>query len=357
MVTPPSNKPTVSGPSATRWAQRRSARSAVQEQSQDRGFTVESWDIAKAQSAVLGPPNALVSELIRAISHAKTSAKTADPTTMRLFAHQSASFLVKVSPTIVSALYFAAQEYFPAQLFAIRPLTRPKLISLFDPDELLAVISATYFSRACRKIISEGTWVAHHEKLLTHAFLGGLIGRHSPTIGLGGGLIIAVLDYLSFLSQASVRIDAFEKLQENLRYRQKIFDSSLELELLSCAHQQVAFLLSTWAGFDDRIRAAFNKELIDQPLASSGTSPLGLFHTSLQVTTQLHESGTLAPEIKSRLFDKTAEETILRAASMVRSNPRQLSPWFLKSPSDLPPTVCSELGLSLEIHDDEGLAR
>ena len=313
---------------------------------QKASLSPESWEIAKAQSVVLGPPNGLVSDVIRAISNAKTAEKPTDPASLRLSAHQSASFLVKVSPTMASSLFFAAQEYYPAQLFAIRPLTRAKLISLFDPDELLAIITSTYFARTCRRVISEGIWVAHQEKIIAHSFFGGLIGRHCATVGFGCGLIIAFLEYIAFLAQASVRIDSFEKIQERLRLEQKIFDSDVELELLSCSHRQVAFALATWSGFDARLRGAFH-----------GEPEESYFALALEGITQLHEAGTFQNGLKGRLFDKTAEEQVFRATERVRSNPRQLSPWFLRAATDLPPYAACELGISFENQEDDGLAR
>jgi hypothetical protein len=346
VVTNTSKRPTVGAVAATRWAERRSARSTNKEVTQRAPLSAESWEIAKAQSVVLGPPNGLVSDLIRSISNARINPTYTDPGSFRLFAHQSASFLVKVSPTMASALFFAAQEYFPAQLFAIRPLTKAKLISLFDPDELLAVITSTYLARTCRKVISEGIWVAHQEKIVVHSFLGGLIGRNSPDIGFGCGLIIAFLDYIAFLAQASVRIDPFQKLQERLRLDQKIFDPDLELEWLSCCHRQVASAIATWSGFDARLRGAFHGEADDSPCA-----------LALEAITQIHETGTLKKGLKDRLFDKAAEERVLRAAHNVRSNPRQLSPWFLRSATDLPPYAACELGISFENQEEDGPAR
>jgi len=346
LVTNTSKRPTVGAVTATRWAERRNARSASKEVTQRATLSSESWEIAKSQSVVLGPPNGLVSDVIRSISNAKTTVPERDSGSFRLFAHQSASFLVKVSPTMASALFFAAQEYYPAQLFAIRPLTKAKLISLFDPDELLAVITSTYFARTCRRVISEGIWVAHQEKIVAHSFLGGLIGRHSPEIGFGCGLIIAFLDYISFLAQASVRVDSFEKIQERLRLEQKIFDTDIELELLSCSHRQVDYALATWSGFDAQLRGAFFGEPAGSPFA-----------LALDGITQIHETGTFQKGLKGRLFEKTAEERILRATQNVRSNPRQLSPWFLRAATDLPPYAACELGISIENQEDEGLAR
>jgi hypothetical protein len=346
VVTNTSKRPTVGAVAATRWSERRNARSANKGVTQRATLSPESWEIAKSQSVVLGPPNGLVSDVIRSISNAKTNVTSTESGSFRLFAHQSASFLVKVSPTMASSLFFAAQEYFPAQLFAIRPLTRAKLISLFDSDELLAVITSTYFARTCRRVISEGIWVAHQEKILAHSFLGGLIGRHSPDIGFGCGLMIAFLDYIAFLAQASVRIDAFEKMQEQLRLEQKIFDTDVELELLSCSHRQVAYALATWSGFDSRLRGAFHGEPEGSPFA-----------LALDGITQIHETGTFQKGLKGRLFEKTAEERILRATQNVRSNPRQLSPWFLRSATDLPPYAACELGISFENQEDDGLAR
>jgi hypothetical protein len=346
VVTNTSKRTTVGAVTATRCSERRNARSANKDVTQRANLSSESWDIAKAQSVVLGPPNGLVSDVIRSISNAKTNATSRESDSFRLFAHQSASFLVKVSPTLASALFFAAQEYYPAQLFAIRPLTKAKLISLFDPDELLAVITSTYFARTCRRVISEGIWVANQEKIVAHSFIGGLIGRHSPEIGLGCGLIIGFLDYISFLAQASVKIDSFEKIQERLRLEQKIFDTDVELELLSCSHRQVAYALATWSGFDARLRGAFHSESEDSPFALAP-----------ECITQIHETGTFQKGFKSRLFDKTAEERILQATQNVRSNPRQLSPWFLRAATDLPPYAACELGISFENQEDEEIAR
>ena len=346
MVTNTSKRPTVGPVAATRWAERRNARSANKEVTQRAPLSSESWETAKAQSVVLGPPNGLVSDVIRSISNAKTNVTSTESGSFRLFAHQSASFLVKVSPTMTSSLFFAAQEYYPAQLFAIRPLTRSKLISLFDPDELLAVITSTYFARTCRRVISEGIWVAHQEKIVAHSFLGGLIGRHSADIGFGCGLIIAFLDYIAFLAQASVRVDSFEKVQERLRLEQKIFDTDVELELLSCSHRQVAYALATWSGFDGTLRGAFCGEPEQSPFA-----------LALEGITQIHETGTFQKGLNGRLFNKTGEERIFRAAQNVRSNPRQLSPWFLRAATDLPPYAACELGISFENQEDDGLAR
>jgi hypothetical protein len=346
VVSNTSKRPTVGSVAATRWAERRNARAANKEVTQKFILSSESWEIAKAQSVVLGPPNGLVSDVIRSISSEKKNLTGTELESFRLRAHQFASFLVKVSPTMASALFFAAQEYFPAQLFAIRPLTRAKLISLFDPDELLAVITSTYFARTCRRVISEGTWVAHQEKIVVHSFFGGLIGRHSPDIGFGCGLIIAFLDYISFLAQASVRIDSFQKMQEQLRLEQKIFDTDVELELLSCSHRQVAYALATWSGFDARLRGVF-----------SGEADGGALALALEGITQIHETGTFQKGLKDRLFDKNGEQRVLRAAQNVRSNPRQLSPWFLRAATDLPPYAACELGISFENQEDDGLGR
>lgn len=321
----------------------------------------ESWETAKSLSAVLGPPNSLVCDLVRSITKAPALSKSNDPESLRSFGAQSASFLVKVSPTLSTALFFAAREYHPVALLANRPLSRNNLLTLYEPEELLSIILTTYFSRIVKKHLSPEVWRCHAMNLHTHTFLAGLIGANVAGVGRGYGILLGSLNYLSLLVQASARPEAFRQLQEHLLRESSLFDPLEELKLFSCCHQQVAHALLTAAGFDHRLRAAFGPDASDagEETASGGTTPseANRWEGVLAITTELQQSGRLSSPLASQLLDSSVAETILRTAAIIRTNPDHLSSWFLKSSSELPVNVRQDLGIPGNSIEDDGLHR
>lgn len=343
-----------------RWAARRKKKGTQTPQTDSGALPPESWNTAKTLSAVIGPPNSLVCDVVRSITKASTLAKTSDPERLRSFAAQSASFLVKVSPTLGTALFFAAREYHPVALLASRPLTKRSLLSLFEGDELLSILLTTYFSRIVRKSVPQAIWNRHATRLNTHTFLAGLVGRNVAGVGLGYGILLGSLNYLSLLVQAAAMPEAFESLQEHLAGESVLFDQTEELNLFSCCHQQVAHALLTSAGFDHRLRAAFGPDIIARDTAHASESPrseANRWKAVVTVATELQQSGSIPSSLGRKLFDPPIAEGILRIAAMVRANPDHLSSWFLKSPLDLPPDIRHALGVPHNSGDDDGLSR
>lgn len=337
----------------TRWAARRNERMAYRERTEPLRVPKESWDVAKAQTAILGPPHSLICDVVRAISNASALLKTDDPTSIRLFSRQSIQFLVKVSPTITSALFFAAREYYPLHLLECRPLNRAKLVALFEPEELLAIVSATYFGRTLRKNIPETVWECHAEKLVLHSFLGGVAGKSVPGVGLGHGILLGLLDYLSFLVQLTYLAHSEDSADSPLRTGGRMFKPEEEMMLFSCLHHQVAYVIATSAGFHSKIRAVFLASAIDLGAESHRDPETDKWRHSLAATVDLHYSGLLSPLVHGLAFRDEVARSINRTAGTVRAHPDQLNPWFLRNPSELPSQILDELELSSDLVDED----
>ncbi len=338
----------------TRWAARRNERLSCRGRTEPLRVPKESWEVAKAQTAILGPPHSLICDVVRAISNASALLKTDDPTSIRLFSRQSIQFLVKVSPTITSALFFAAQEYYPIHLLGCRPLNRTKLVALFEPEELLAIVSATYFGRSLRKSITETVWKSHAQKLVLHSFLGGVAGKHVPGVGLGHGIILGLLDYLSFLIQLNYLAPSEDPKASPQRTEGRMFDPEDEMRLFSCLHHQIAYVIATSTGFHSNIRAVFLASAIDSAAESRPDPETDKWRHSLAATADLHYSGLLSPLRHGLAFRDEVARSINRTAGTVRAHPDQLNPWFLRSPSELPAQILDELELSPDLGVGDG---
>jgi hypothetical protein len=320
-------------------------------------FTPESWEVAKARAATLGPPNPLLCGVVRAVRNAPSILKTTDKEKLRAFAAQSAFFPVKVSPTFATAFFFAAREYYPGQLLAEQNLTRACLLSLFEPEELSAILTITYLARLAKKKCPEGGWSSLQSDFLTHLYLGGLIGRHTDGIGLGTGLLIGGLRYIGMAIQMGSSPRAYRELAKRNGIGNRAFNHELEVELLDCSHLQIASVIVSTIGYGIGQRAAFGMGAIDgkQEKYSSALAEAKeeianwrlviTLCEELMIGTKISDStmGLINNRIPAEKID-----SILRTATSYRDHPDHLCPWFLKGASEVPKSAFTQLELTAQ---------
>lgn len=203
----------------------------------------ENFDRARAFVTRLGYVPALFSTCIRQIRDAETNPNVPDEQRHGL-AQKYAYNLIKISPSLRTALYSIAQTYRKAELdkLGAEPTTKA-LITLFQPSELAGIIATVFiFKRFCK-------WIepTEREKLMPllrqQTEIGWHVGATISNVGYGYGALIGIVRYASLGTFVAQDAKVFAKYRRELAPDKALFRPDLEVANWGCTHLEVAALL------------------------------------------------------------------------------------------------------------------
>jgi hypothetical protein len=207
------------------------------------------WDLAERAVATVGTPPSLFTAAIRAIRNAPSILQTADEAALSKFSVSAALFPVKVSPTLKASFYFAAEELFEQKLRAARPLTPARLLGLFHPDEVAAIITLTLLNRAIRGRCPADEWEKIVPRMNAHMMVGGVVGRSMKMVGFGNGLLMAGIRYLSLGTMIATAPKRYKELRRSMDVSTALFLPEVEQKVFGCTHLHIASTLVSAMGY------------------------------------------------------------------------------------------------------------
>lgn len=297
-------------------------------------------------------PN-LYSATVRAIRGAPEILRTEDPARLAAFAVRAALFPVKVSPTLKAVFYHAAEEADRSSLAAARPLTTERLLGLFHPSDIAAVITLVLLSRTIRRSCEDEEWGRLVPKMRAHMLVGGLVGQAVRGVGYGNGLLAAGARVLG--QGVLLRSDwkAFKELRRKTERARALFLPEEELELFGCTHLQVAAGLLAGFGYGIGPRMAFGVGSIDPALerlrgaAVDAKEEADRWAVTIACTERVHAEGKLPRALAARLsaaFVPGAADQLTRESGVLTDGGAGCN-WLWRTKEEVPDAVKAELGI------------
>ena len=324
--------------------------------------TQEGWRIAESLVQSLGPLSSMFTAAIRAVRSAGTILHTSSPEKIKKFSIEAINFPVKVSPTFKAAYFFFAEELDEDHLALAMPLTQQKLLSLFEPDELISVIAITYMFRLMKRRCDLEEWERLLPKLSVHMQIGLMAGERITGIGCGNGAFIASVRYFAQSIMLYADVKKFKELRRKVEAKNQLFDLAEEQSRFGCNHLQVASYLASALGYGVGPRLAFGMDThakVFGPLHAAiaeSQAEIDAWRTAIACIESLHARGCSPDYIREGkneyLATGAGQELEKKAIAAVAKGTG--ARWFLKGPEDLPPQVCAQLGIKVQGKKDGG---
>lgn len=196
------------------------------------------WELARNFADQIGKPHRLFTNCIRYLN--KISADTDNAQLASTQAIKYPLSLVIHSPSFKSIIYYAALAIKPHELNQLKAITPGTLISLYTPDELSSVISATYLYRRTRKRVDPQIWKNVVGEILIQMETGFHIGNSLPAIGCARGLLIGAIRYIALVLFSITDQRAFRLHTRHLNDHELLFDLKDEVLRWNCNHLQIS---------------------------------------------------------------------------------------------------------------------
>lgn len=314
------------------------------------------WDIAGHAVTAIGTPPSLFTAAIRAIRNAPTILQGADEEALQKFSVSAALFPVKVSPTLKTSLYFALEELYPEKLEDSAPLTAHRLLNCFSPSEIAAIISLTLLTRSVKVKCPQEEWSKIEPKMTEHLAWGAALGAAIPLAGVGNGMLIAGMRYISLAIMLALDSKRFKELRRAMEKKNDLFLLGDELKHFRCTHLHIASSLVSALGYGVGPRLAFGVQ--DPPDADNLRSAIqeaqeeiDAWRVSMLMTEAVHGQNPLPPFVAARqsnVFDEGKLKALLqRERNSVR--PHQ---WLFRSKRELPSHVMQQLDIKPDADDE-----
>ncbi len=311
------------------------------------------WKVADHHVQSLGPLSSLFTAAIRAVRSAPQILRTDSPEKIKKFSIEAVNFPVKVSPTFKTAYYFVAEEVDEAELALTMPLSQQKLLSLFSPDELIAVIALTYMYRLMKRRCDEEEWARIAPKMAVHMAIGFAVGGRTNGVGSGNGMLIGGIRFIAQSILMYSDLKNFKELRRKTESKNVLFDLAEEQARWGCNHLQIASFLVSNLGYGVGPRMAFGVDTDSkvfgplQPAIIESQEEINAWRTAIACTESLHSKGCVPDFIKGDenkfLAASIGAELEKRALSIVAKG--QGYQWLFKIPEDLPPHVRQQLNI------------
>lgn len=266
----------------------------------------ESWVVAeKGFHVAVGAVLPLYTATIRAIRNAPSILQCSEEARIKKFCIEAAMMPVRVSPTMKTAYYWAAEEIYPEQLEAAAPIDLSKLLHLFSPGDLAAILALTYVYRSVKKRCDENEFMMLMPRLSMFLELGDLIGGHLPLVGSGCGMLAGGMRVLGLAAQAVRNPANMKKLRKRLEREGKIFSAEAEMELFGCTHMQIVSSMVSALGFGVAPRLAFGVQIprfggnFDAAVEECNDEILA-WRLVIRCVESLFSSGTLPKDLSER---------------------------------------------------------
>jgi hypothetical protein len=279
-----------------------------------RDATAEELKTATAYVSQLGELSGLFTATIRAIRSAPAILKTTDPLRLKKFAVESSQMLIKVSPSLKTVFYHAASELYPGGVEMAMPITANKLLNIFTPNEIAAIIALTYVRKIIGKKCDAELWEGVLQRSLTHIAIAGEVGDELEGVGRGNGMLLGGLRSLAIGLFLRHEQKAFRGLLRQTVSKGKYFDTKTEREIYGCTHLQIAASLSSGLGYGlgPRLGFGLSDTSIDHETTSAATAHAQEealhWRNCLIISEELHTYGEIRTEsLKNHISDDLIE--------------------------------------------------
>lgn len=294
--------------------------------------SVESWEIAKNYSSLLGALPSSFTSAVRSLLHdsARTEGQQGNGArfqSQRLFR----------APNLGATLFFGCRALRPERFprgTTPSPLT---LTALFTSAELAAFIATVYLFRRARKLCPQDAWAPLEQAGQLQSNLGFIVGESMPSIGAGTGLLVGGIRYVAFATLHMHDQKGAREYQRYLKVRKLTYDPDYEFSRWGCTSAQIGASMLQSFGFGVAFANAYALAFSTYPplLDESDEEVYRLAIAQLWIST-LHTTRT-EPQMTHRgqyYPTKEAHAALVRKAeAMCSDEPRFL--WLMKGKEDL----------------------
>ncbi len=314
----------------------------------------ESWALAEQFAGRIGEFPSLFTAAVRAVRSAPAILHTDDAEKIQRFAIEAVDFPVRVSPTLKAALYHLGLDVGLEGIDDLSALTYHRLLQLYKPDQLIAVIALTFLHRTLRKFCDDEEWDRLAAKLRVHLQVGHLVGERIEMVGPGNGMFMAGLRCLAQIPFALSDLAGFKDVRRAAERKKLLFDASGEEMRWHCSHLQIAAGWASEWGYGIGARLAFGMlhGFIAPPKAPTNNTEIEMqnWKLALSCIEALHARGAapdaLAKRERAQLGAGNAAELERRALTVVAEG--RGFKWIELGPKDLPDDVRTALGIRPE---------
>ncbi|MCB0353981.1 MAG: hypothetical protein KDD64_10665 [Bdellovibrionales bacterium] len=312
----------------------------------------KSWEIARAYAAKVGEIPAAFTSSIRMllVDQVKNNKKIS-------VGNQTQTALLLNSPSFKAMFYFAVKTFRDDELAAVTKVTRRTLPSLFEPLDLACIMGISFLFRRCRKKAAPDLFDPLVERTQRDVNIGGYLGDAIPKIGLGYGILVGGIRYLSEAAFMLHDPEGYRRYH-NVREKKGVrFDLDLEVSRWGCTSLQVGSVLLQTLGFGIEFAESFVYGL-DPRISDEATTDPNVYRVKISDIwiTSLATEGS-APNITHRGAYYPLENDLETLLKLIQIEPLRGRPeaWLTKSKDELNENSAPELFGAKRPQEEEDL--
>jgi hypothetical protein len=310
---------------------------------------------ADRYALILSRPSALFSSTVRSIKSAEANHAT-DGILPKELATNISYFLFNISPTLKCTLYKTAQEIHPEELSQLSKLNLKSLLNLFSASEQTAILTISFYFRHLKRKLDEGEFSRLSKRLLTHMQLGSIIGETIKYIGIGNGMLIGALAYLSHGVFALADLKNYQEFRRKIEKDKKLFSSQIERQYFNCTKDDLSAVLARNIGFGlsaslgiakkDPASSPDSKTVEEILCWKMAASMIESFHETNALSTQNESGEGYLPPEEVESLQQSCFAVLRDGASMT---------WPLADRSQLSDEVKQALNITAKVDQSSGI--
>jgi hypothetical protein len=249
--------------------------------------------------------------------------------------------------TLKATYYFFSKQFRPDLFSQKKQLSEKDFVQAYSAIDHAAVLSFCYLFKNLSRKIEKEEWEYVQVPLYEALAIGGAVGQSIKDVGLGFGLLIRGVRYLSFAPFMRENRKAFKDYRQHLKASDIPFDTAFEEKMWQCSSIQIAGLLLERMGFPRSVSLQF----VAAAERSTTVEPDPVFGTPFRVAECLvdaymegHEIPTSTPAWVGKQIDLPAEVrgTLLGALNKVFDDKNRIE-WLNKTSSHIDAATTPEL--------------
>lgn len=322
------------------------------------------WDVANNYVNRVGKIAPNFASAIRAITMSELKHGTARHPQAQKACHDYVLPWLKRSPSLKAVFYFAAESMYEEELDKCQSLTLSKLLDIFYPGEVAAILGLVYLSKRLEKISDPTEWQRTTTLLQIQMELGSFVGENIPIIGAGTGMLIGGMRTLGYAVLSLVDLEKFKLYRRSIKQHGELFDLDYEVNHWGCNHLHIASLLVQSLGFGLQAGLGLGLGMAYKTVESPKSWFLSLdeetqcWQVALSWAEALHTQEDLpgfVPEGHELYLDLGREKELKKSANAILAKGSTFN-WTERSREDLTEEVYIRLGLAFDKDEDEGEA-
>jgi hypothetical protein len=252
--------------------------------------------------------------------------------------------------TLKATYYYFSKQFRPELLKEKSQITERDFIQAYTTIDHAAVLTFCYLFKNLSKKIEKEEWEYVQVPLYEALAIGGAVGQAIKQIGLGIGLLIRGVRYLSFAPFMRENRKAFKEYRHHLKANDIPFDTAFEEKMWQCSSIQIGGLLLERMGFPRTVTlqfvaAAERSETVEaEPIFGT---PFRMAECLVDAYMEGHEIPTSTPAWVGKELQLPAEVrgTLLAALNKVFDDKNRIE-WLNKTSNNLSPETTPELAIS-----------